>query len=141
MPCALAQVLFTAIAIASIAVGIGANTAIFTLVDQVLLRALPVKNPSALVQVTYRGSAFGSNWGDEASCVTRCTDFRDNNQVFDGMFCRFSYPMPTGYGGRTERRRRDRLGDVLSTFSASRRRPMLLRQTTTRLRVDIPSLC
>ncbi|HEX2444686.1 MAG TPA: ABC transporter permease [Vicinamibacterales bacterium] len=95
---------FTAIAIASIAVGIGANTAIFTLVDQVLLRALPVKNPSALVQVTYRGSAFGSNWGDGSELsYPMFTDFRDNNQVFDGMFCRFSYPMHTGYGGRTER--------------------------------------
>ena len=105
MPCAPgASPGFTAIAIASIAVGIGANTAIFTLVDQVLLRALPVKNPAALVQVTYRGSAFGSNWGDGSEpSYPMYTDFRDNNQVFDGMFCRFSYPMHTGYGGRTER--------------------------------------
>jgi predicted permease len=95
---------FTAIAIASIALGIGANTAIFTLVDQVLLRVLPVKDPAALVQVTYRGSAFGSNWGDGSELsYPMYADFRDNNQVFDGMFCRFSYPMHTGYAGRTER--------------------------------------
>jgi predicted permease len=95
---------FTAIAVASIALGIGANAAIFTLVDQVLLRALPVKDPAALVQVTYRGSNFGANWGDGSELsFPMYTDFRDNNQVFDGMFCRFSYPMHTGYSGRTER--------------------------------------
>jgi len=37
---------FTAIAILTLALGIGANTAIFTLLDQILLRLLPVKNPS-----------------------------------------------------------------------------------------------
>jgi hypothetical protein len=41
---------FTLIAIASIGLGIGANTAVFTLVDQVLLRTLPVKDPQELVQ-------------------------------------------------------------------------------------------
>ena len=41
--------LFTAVALLSIALGIGANTAIFTLVDEVLLRGLPVKTPEQLV--------------------------------------------------------------------------------------------
>ena len=41
--------MFTAVALLSIALGIGANTAIFTLVDEVLLRVLPVKNPEQLV--------------------------------------------------------------------------------------------
>ncbi|MGH9329917.1 MAG: ABC transporter permease, partial [Vicinamibacterales bacterium] len=95
---------FTAIAIASIALGIGANAAIFTLVDQVLLRSLPVKDPAALVQVTYRGSSFGNNWGDGSELsFPMYADFRDNNPVFDGMFCRFGYALHTGYAGRTER--------------------------------------
>ena len=47
---------FTAVAIGSIALGIGANAAIFTLVDQVLLRVLRVHNPHELVQVTFQGS-------------------------------------------------------------------------------------
>ena len=55
---------FTAVAILSMALGIGANTAIFTLVDQVLLRQLPVKDPQQLVQLTMDGMHFGSNWGD-----------------------------------------------------------------------------
>ena len=55
---------FTAIAIASIALGIGANTAIFTLVDQVLLAHVPVKAPEQLVQVTLDGNHYGNNWGN-----------------------------------------------------------------------------
>ena len=55
---------FAAIAIASIGLGIGANAAIFTLVDQVLLRTLPVKNSHELIQVTFTGSRYGNNWGD-----------------------------------------------------------------------------
>ncbi len=39
---------FTAVAVLSLALGIGANTAIFTLLDQILLRLLPVKDPQEL---------------------------------------------------------------------------------------------
>src|SRR4029450_6001179 len=54
---------FTAVAILSIALGIGANTAIFTLVDQLLLRLLPVKAPRQLVLVTGEGFQYGNGWG------------------------------------------------------------------------------
>lgn len=54
----------TAIVILSIALGSGANAAIFTLVDQVLLRVLPVRQAHELVQVTFTGSRYGNNWGD-----------------------------------------------------------------------------
>ena len=56
---------FALTAILSLALGIGANTAIFTLVDQVLLRSLPVHNPKELVQLRVEGGRFGSNTGDD----------------------------------------------------------------------------
>src|SRR5687768_2097302 len=55
--------LFSIVAILSLALGIGANTAIFTLIDQVLLRKLPVRNPEQLVMLFQRGPHNGSNMG------------------------------------------------------------------------------
>ncbi len=95
---------FTAIALLSIAVGIGANAAIFTLVDQVLLRVLPVRNPHELVQVTFNGARYGSNWGDGSELsYPMYTELRDHNDVFSGMFARFGYSFHIGHAGRTER--------------------------------------
>jgi predicted permease len=95
--------LFTTVAIFSLAFGIGANTAIFTLLDQILLRLLPVKDPQQLVLLTMRGHHYGSNWGGNAISYPMYKDFRDNNQVFSGMFCRFPLSTSIGYGNRTER--------------------------------------
>src|SRR6187549_1985597 len=55
--------LFSIVAILSLALGIGANTAIFTLIDQILLRKLPVKNPDELVMLYQSGPHSGSNMG------------------------------------------------------------------------------
>jgi len=95
--------LFTAIAILSLAFGIGANTAIFTLLDQILLRLLPVKNPEQLVLLTMRGQHYGSNWGGNAISYPMYKDFRDNNQVFSDLFCRFPIAASLGFAGQTER--------------------------------------
>src|SRR5215469_3803417 len=80
---------FTVVAVLTLALGIGANTAIFTLLDQILLRLLPVKDPQHLVLLTMRGSHYGSNWGGNAISHPMFRDFKDHNQVFSGMFCRF----------------------------------------------------
>jgi len=55
--------LFAIVAILSLSLGIGANTAIFTLIDQLLLRKLPVKNPDELVMLYQDGPHAGSNMG------------------------------------------------------------------------------
>ena len=54
---------FTLVAVSTLALGIGANTAIFTLIDQILLRKLPVKNPEELVMLFQSGPHSGSNMG------------------------------------------------------------------------------
>jgi predicted permease len=55
--------LFSIVAILSLGLGIGANAAIFTLIDQILLRKLPVKNPEELVMLYQEGPHSGSNMG------------------------------------------------------------------------------
>src|SRR6187397_2509430 len=55
--------LFSIVAILSLALGIGANTAIFTLIDQILLRKLPVKDPDTVVMLYQQGPHSGSNMG------------------------------------------------------------------------------
>jgi predicted permease len=95
--------LFTTVAILSLAFGIGANTAIFTLLDQVMLRLLPVKDPQQLVLFTMRGHHYGGNNGENAISYPMYRDFRDHNQVFSGMFCRYALNASLGYGNHTER--------------------------------------
>jgi predicted permease len=93
---------FTAIAILTLALGIGANTAIFTLLDQVLLRLLPVKNPQELVLLTMRGRHYGSNWGGNAISHPMFRDFAAHNEVFSDMFCRFPYDASLSFNGQAE---------------------------------------
>ncbi len=94
---------FTTVAVVSLALGIGANTAIFTLMDQVLLRVLPVDEPERLVQIYARGSHYGSNWGSNSMSYPMYKDFRDGNKVFDGVISRFATSSSLGYGSSTER--------------------------------------
>ena len=54
---------FTAVVVLSLALGVGANTAIFSLIDQALLRPLPVKNPQELVLLSWNGAFAGKFWG------------------------------------------------------------------------------
>ncbi len=94
---------FVAVAVLSLALGIGANTAIFTLIDQVLLRLLPVKDPQQLVLLWGRGPHYGSNNGQNKLSYPMYEDFRDKNQVFSGMFCRDDAAFSLNFEGKTER--------------------------------------
>jgi hypothetical protein len=95
---------FVAVAVASVALGVGANTAIFTLVDQLLLRSLPVQRPEQLVLVTSHGEEYGDGWGEgNELSYPIYEDLRDNNDVFEGMFCRFGIDLGVSSGDRSER--------------------------------------
>src|ERR1700733_8244046 len=93
---------FVAVAVLSLALGIGANTAIFTLIDQVLLRLLPVKDPQQLLLLWDRGAHYGSNNGPNKISYPMYADFRDKNQVFSGMFCRDDIGFSLNFEGKTE---------------------------------------
>jgi hypothetical protein len=94
--------LLATVAILSLALGIGANTAVFTLLGQVVLRLLPVKNPEELALLTWRGSHYGSNTGSNALSYPLYADFRDQNRVFSGLICRYMLPLSVGAAiGRT----------------------------------------
>jgi len=86
---------FTAVAVITLALGIGANTSIFTLFDQVLLRRLPVRDPQQLVQLRYSGADTGRtstrsrDHGDYFS-YPMYRDLRDRNAVFSGMLATYS---------------------------------------------------
>src|SRR3982075_723278 len=94
---------FTTVAVLTLALGIGANTAIFTLLDQVLLRLLPVKDPKSLVLLTMRGKHYGSNWGSNALSYPMYRDFQAHNGVFSGMFARFPLYSSVTIGNQSER--------------------------------------
>ncbi len=75
---------FTAVAVLTLALGVGANTAIFSLIDTLMLRLLPVENPEQLVHVTRRG-ARDRNF---ATIFTNplWEQVRDRQDVFSGVF-------------------------------------------------------
>ena len=78
---------FTLTAIVSLALGIGANTAIFTLSDQILLRLMPVERPRELVELRVDGGHVGSQSGDGVHTFSYPTylAMRDRNTVFAGL--------------------------------------------------------
>jgi predicted permease len=124
--------LFTTVAVLSIALGIGANTAIFTLVDEVLLRSLPVRDPEQLVLVGSPQEHYGSNSGGSVGgfrdvlSFPMYEDFRESfvdpadapplarvtqpladqaptQKVFSGMFACRAISLNVGGNGQSER--------------------------------------
>jgi predicted permease len=95
--------LFATVAILSLALGIGANTAIFTLVDQLLLRKLPVKAPDELVMLYQQGPHNGSNLGARMHSYPLYQDFQKRAQPLAEVLCRRLVDASVSIGNRTER--------------------------------------
>jgi len=84
---------FTAVAICSMAIGIGATSAMFNMADSMLLRPLPVTDPYRVVAInTAKSAPFGSN---TAISYPDYVDLRDHNRTFDGLvaasYARFGF--------------------------------------------------
>lgn len=75
---------FTAVAILSLALGIGANTAIFTLINAVMLQSLPVNNPEELVMLTWDFGGATKSTPDFTRALWE--QIRDHQDVFAGLF-------------------------------------------------------
>jgi predicted permease len=93
--------LFTATAVLSFALGLGATTAIYSLVDQVVLHALPVREPERLVLIDWKGvtasvNAFGTY---NLLSYPLCRDLQQQQQLFDGVFCRAATTISLSAGG------------------------------------------
>ncbi len=90
---------FTFIALVSLALGIGANTAIFSLVNTVLLRPFPVQEP----QQIYAFAVQSKDGGPGAFSYPDYVDFRDRNEVLTGLYASRISPMSLSNNGNNER--------------------------------------
>jgi predicted permease len=95
--------LFSTVAILSLALGIGANTAIFTLIDQILLRKLPVKAPDELVMLFQRGPHNGNNMGSRMHSYPLYQDLQKRAEPLADVLCRRLVPASLSIDNRTER--------------------------------------
>ncbi|HEY6946363.1 MAG TPA: ABC transporter permease [Candidatus Acidoferrum sp.] len=93
----------TAVAIFSLALGIGANTAIFSLIDSVMLRMLPVQNPQELVQVRRENPRYPNNEPSGVFTNPLWEEMRDHQDLFSGMFAWESTPFDLAQGGAVQR--------------------------------------
>ncbi len=91
---------FTAVAVLSLALGIGANTTVFSLMDAVMLRSLPVQNPEQIVDIAtvVEGSEPHTDFS-----YTLYKGLRDNNQGLSGMVAYSDTNFGLAAGDQTER--------------------------------------
>ncbi len=94
---------FTLTAVASLALGIGSAAAIYSMVDQVLLHALPVRDPQRLVLVDWDGEQVASGFGSwDLMSYPICREMDKQKQFFDGVFCRALTRVNFSSGGEFE---------------------------------------
>jgi len=95
--------LFSIVAILSLALGIGANTAIFTLIDQLLLRKLPVSHPEQLVMLYQTGSHNGSNMGTRMHSYPLYQELQQRAEPLAEVLCRRAAAASVSIDNQTER--------------------------------------
>jgi predicted permease len=95
---------FTFVAVLSLALGIGANTAIFTIINAVFLHPLPVEEPSRLAEMFTRDTLTvdtNANFQLTPTSLPNYEDYRDQNNVFSGLGL-VTFPIPLNWGGQAE---------------------------------------
>jgi predicted permease len=95
---------FTFVAVLSLALGIGANTAIFTIINAVFLHPLPVEEPSRLAEMFTRDTLTinaNANFQLTGTSLPNYEDYRDQNSVFSGL-AMVTFPIPLNWGGQAE---------------------------------------
>jgi predicted permease len=95
---------FTLVAVLSLALGIGANTAIFTIINAVFLHPLPVEEPSRLAEMFTRDTLTvdtNANFQLTPTSLPNYEDYRDQNTVFSGLAV-VTFPIPLNWGGQAE---------------------------------------
>ena len=91
---------FTATTVLSLALGIGATTAIYSLVNQVVLQALPVRQPERLVLIDWKGDALCCGMGSyDLMSYPICRDLQLQDRFFDGALCRAATTVNLSTGG------------------------------------------
>jgi putative ABC transport system permease protein len=95
---------FTAVAVLSLALGIGANTAIFTVINAVFLHPLAIEEPSRVVELFTRDTKTvqTGNFTLTPSSYQNYEDYRDQNQVFTGLAGYFGFGLQWTRNGETE---------------------------------------
>ena len=89
----------SAVAILSLALGIGANTAIFSLIDSVMLRMLPVEKPEQLVQLRIRNPRYGNDEPGGTFTNSIWEEVRNHHSAFSGVFAWSSTRFDLAQGG------------------------------------------
>src|SRR6516164_5246772 len=91
---------FTATAVLSLALGIGAATAIYSLPDQIVLYALPVREPGRLVLIDWKGDDVAGGFGSyNLMSYPICRDLQLQEQFFEGVLCRAAMTITLSTGG------------------------------------------
>ena len=93
---------FACVVVLTLALGIGANAAIFSLLDKVLLQSLPVARPDQLAVLSSYDPKEGPDI-DSSFSYSMYQDLRDRNSVFSGVIARGGTQMNVSYGDQTER--------------------------------------